>query len=53
VWSLFNAGRERVLDYYRTAIEVCGQGDPRLEALAAECRRVLAGLERATGGSPG
>jgi (p)ppGpp synthase/HD superfamily hydrolase len=41
VWSTFNAERERVLWYYRTMIDRCGAGDPRLEALAQRCREVL------------
>jgi (p)ppGpp synthase/HD superfamily hydrolase len=53
VWALFNADRERVLWYYRTAIDSFGSGDPRLERLAAECRRVLAEIERAKPGGRG
>jgi hypothetical protein len=34
-----------VLWYYRTMIERFGTGDPRLEALAHECREVLAAIE--------
>lgn len=45
VWARFNAGRDDVLWYYRTAIDSFGAGDPRLETLAAECRRALAAVE--------
>ncbi|MHC5543444.1 hypothetical protein ACYOEI_34915, partial [Singulisphaera rosea] len=45
VWSIFNAGRADVLWYYRTTLERFGVGDPRLEALADQCRRVLAVIE--------
>lgn len=45
VWSLFNAGRDQVIWYYRTAIDAFGSGDPKLEALADECRRTLAEVE--------
>ncbi|GAC1300309.1 MAG: HD domain-containing protein [Isosphaeraceae bacterium] len=48
VWSLFNAPRDQVLWYYRASIELCGQGDPRLERLGAECRAILAKIENAT-----
>lgn len=45
VFSRFNAGREQVLWYYRTALARFGTGDPRLERLAAACGRVLSELE--------
>ena len=46
VWSEFHAEREQVLWYYRTTIEVCGQGEARLTALADCCRLVLARIEQ-------
>jgi (p)ppGpp synthase/HD superfamily hydrolase len=48
VWSLFHADRERVLWYYRSAIATLSAGeesDPKLAALAGECRRLLAEVE--------
>jgi (p)ppGpp synthase/HD superfamily hydrolase len=45
IWSSFNAERDQVLWYYRTAIAWYGTGDPRLERLAAECRAVLEQVE--------
>ncbi len=45
VWSQFNAAREQVLWYYHATIDLCGQGDPRLEQLAMSCRDVLARVE--------
>lgn len=45
VWDLFNAPRADVLWYYRTAIDRFGAGDPRLDALAGQCREVLAEIE--------
>ncbi len=41
LWSRFNADHAQALWYYRTAIDSFGVGDPILETLAAECRRVL------------
>jgi (p)ppGpp synthase/HD superfamily hydrolase len=41
VWSLFNAGRDEVLWYYRTCIDRYGADDPELAGLVAECHRVL------------
>jgi (p)ppGpp synthase/HD superfamily hydrolase len=41
VWTAFNAERSRVLWYYESAIQAAGSGDPRLERLASECRRIL------------
>lgn len=43
-WSAFNADRDRVLGYYRAALEACGADDPLLERLADACRDVLAGI---------
>ncbi len=45
VWSLFNADRDRVLWYYRTAAQEFGSGSSALERLGVECRRVLAEIE--------
>jgi guanosine-3',5'-bis(diphosphate) 3'-pyrophosphohydrolase len=45
VWSIFNAGRPDVLWYHRTIVDRFGAGDPRLERLAADCRRLLAEIE--------
>ena len=45
VWSHFHADREQVLWYYRSAIELCGRGDSRLESLAGSCGEVLARVE--------
>jgi (p)ppGpp synthase/HD superfamily hydrolase len=45
VWGQFHAGRDQVLWYYRSAIDVCGQGDARLESLADSCRGVLLRVE--------
>lgn len=47
-WSRFNAPRERILWYHRTIVEECETDDPRLQRLAAECRRLLARIEAAT-----
>jgi (p)ppGpp synthase/HD superfamily hydrolase len=44
VWSSFHAERDQVLWYYRTALDLLGTGDPRLEALAHACRTVLAAI---------
>ena len=42
LWERFNAPRERVLWYYRTAVDSLDvNADPRLALMAAECRRVL------------
>lgn len=51
VWSVFHAGRDQVLWYYRTMIDRCGAGDPRLERLAESCREILAMIE-ASGSLP-
>jgi len=45
VWSLFHADRESVLWYYRTAVDAFGTSDPRLQALAGECRGLLHEIE--------
>jgi (p)ppGpp synthase/HD superfamily hydrolase len=45
VWSQFHADRELVLWYYRSAIELCGRSDDRLESLAACCWDVLGRVE--------
>ncbi len=45
VWSLFHAGRDDVLWYYRSALERLVSGDARLEVLAQECRRILESFE--------
>jgi (p)ppGpp synthase/HD superfamily hydrolase len=45
VWAVFNAERAQVLWYYRSAIDACASGDPRVEALAASCREVLDRIE--------
>jgi guanosine-3',5'-bis(diphosphate) 3'-pyrophosphohydrolase len=45
VWSQFHAERERVLWYYRSTIELCGQGDARLESLAGSCWDALGRVE--------
>jgi (p)ppGpp synthase/HD superfamily hydrolase len=50
VWSLFNAGREDVLRYYRECMERFGGDDPRLAALVAECEEAMAEVE---GKNPG
>ncbi|MGC8643434.1 MAG: HD domain-containing protein [Isosphaeraceae bacterium] len=42
IWTTFNADRDQVLWYYDASITCCGQGDPRLEKLAASCRERLA-----------
>ena len=39
VWAAFNAERAQVLWYYRSAIDACASGDPRVEALAASLSR--------------
>ena len=49
VWSQFHAEREQVLWYYRSAIELCGRGDARLESLAGSCWDVLGRVEILSG----
>lgn len=44
VWTLFHADRDRVLWYYREMLRICGEGDARLEDLAARCREVLSAI---------
>jgi len=46
VWSEFHAEKKQVLWYYRAAIDLCGQGNSRLESLAQSCRDVLARVEQ-------
>lgn len=41
VWSSFHADRDRVLWYHDAMIDACRSPDPRLAALADECRRLL------------
>ena len=41
VWERFNAPRERLLEYYREAIDRCAGGDAELAGLAAACRAAL------------
>jgi guanosine-3',5'-bis(diphosphate) 3'-pyrophosphohydrolase len=45
VWPVFHASKERVLWYYRIAVDTCGHGDPRVERLALACRCALARVE--------
>jgi len=45
VWASFHAGREEVLWYYRSMIEICERNDARLERLGRECRTVLSVVE--------
>ncbi len=45
VWSAFNADRDQVLWYYRSAADRYGVGDSRLEELAALCRTTLEVIE--------
>jgi len=45
IWSSFHAARDQVLWYYRTALERCGGGDPRLERLAREGLWLLGEIE--------
>ena len=44
IWTTFHADREQVLWYYGAMIACCGQGDGRLEELAATCRQKLAAV---------
>ena len=46
IWSYFHAEREQVVWYYRTAVERFSHGDPRLESLGVECRRLLDEIEK-------
>ena len=52
LWSRFNADQHQALWYYRAAIDACGVGDPNLETLATECRRMLAEVEAVVTGEP-
>ena len=48
VWSLFHAERDQVLWYYHASLDtlvVGEESDPKLAALAAECRQRLAEVE--------
>jgi (p)ppGpp synthase/HD superfamily hydrolase len=45
VWPTFHAGRDQVLWYYRATLAQLGQGDPRLESLAAHALRTLTSIE--------
>ncbi|MSR58906.1 MAG: bifunctional (p)ppGpp synthetase/guanosine-3',5'-bis(diphosphate) 3'-pyrophosphohydrolase [Planctomycetaceae bacterium] len=45
VWKRFNAPREQILWYHRVLADAAGQGDPRLERLAAQCHSLIARLE--------
>jgi guanosine-3',5'-bis(diphosphate) 3'-pyrophosphohydrolase len=45
VWSTFNAERAQVIWYYESVIERCADDDPRLAALATECREAIQALE--------
>jgi (p)ppGpp synthase/HD superfamily hydrolase len=44
IWSSFHADKLQVLWYYRAVIDQLGEGDPRLEDLADECREILAAV---------
>jgi (p)ppGpp synthase/HD superfamily hydrolase len=44
-WGRFNAPREDSLRQYHAFLDAVGRGDPLLERLADECRRVLAEVE--------
>lgn len=45
IWASFHAEKSQVLWYYRAVIDQLGEGDPRLEDLADECRKILADME--------
>lgn len=49
VWTSFHADRGQVLWYYDAMITCCGQGDRRLEELAASCREVLLDIRKIGG----
>jgi (p)ppGpp synthase/HD superfamily hydrolase len=53
IWGAFNAPRDQVLWYFRSALELLGAGDPRLEALADQGRQTLAAIEAAESGKTG
>jgi hypothetical protein len=44
-WARFNAPKAAIFRQYRASIDVLSRGDPVLEQLGAECRRVLAEVE--------
>lgn len=46
IWERFNGPRDRWLWNAERVIEACDGGDPRLRALAAECRDVLEAVRR-------
>jgi guanosine-3',5'-bis(diphosphate) 3'-pyrophosphohydrolase len=45
VWPQFHAARDQVLRYYHEMIDLCGNGDSRLDELAVSCRAALARVE--------
>jgi guanosine-3',5'-bis(diphosphate) 3'-pyrophosphohydrolase len=45
VWPQFHAARDQVLWYYHEMIDLCGNGDSRLDELAVSCREVLRRVE--------
>ncbi len=51
VWERFNAPPERLLWYYRTAIDAAQQQEESLQPLADECRQLLSQLDSAHGPS--
>jgi (p)ppGpp synthase/HD superfamily hydrolase len=46
IWSQFHAGRDDVLWYYHSSIDILAEGSPRLEPLAARCRAIVCEIER-------
>ncbi len=52
VWSSFSADRTQVLWYYRAAIDACDNEDPRVQALARDCRRALKRIESREANAP-
>ncbi len=44
-WSRFNAPKADIFRQYLVSIDLLAQGDPVLEQLGADCRRVLAEVE--------
>lgn len=45
VWSVFNAPRADILNYYRATIDTCTASDPRLRALAEALGELLVRVE--------
>lgn len=45
VWERFNADRAQSLHHSRALVDAAGRGDPRLERLASECRKLIERLE--------